>query len=112
MTFKLFYTDYINDKHIKSDEALTATIKEIGACMANLLHEPDNFLGIIDDNDVMLQFMVENDGSICIDLPVDERKGSFTKHTGLNSCIQLVESLPQIIELDKIDSLVFTLWCH
>jgi hypothetical protein len=56
--------------------------------------------------------MVENDGSICVDLPVDERKGSFTKHTGLNSCIQLVESLPQIIELDKIDSLVFTLWCH
>jgi|TARA_B110000902_G_scaffold236747_1_gene283179 hypothetical protein len=44
MTFKLFYTDYINDKHIKSDEAITSTIKEIGVCMANLLHEPDNFL--------------------------------------------------------------------
>jgi hypothetical protein len=110
MTFKLFYTDYTNDKHIKSDEAITATIKEIGTYMSNLLHEPDNFLGIIDDNEVMLQFMVENDGSICVDLPVDERKGSFTKHTDLNSCLQLIASLPEIIELDKIDGLTFNDW--
>jgi hypothetical protein len=112
MTLKLFYTDYTNDKHIKSDEAITATTKEIGACMSNLLREPDNFLGIIDDNDVMLQFMVENDGSICVDLPVNERKGSFTKHTDLKGCIKLAESLSETIELDKIDSLVFTLWCR
>ena len=110
MTFKLFYTDYSEDKHLRSDEAESVTLEKIVDCMNNLLHEPDNFVGIIDCNDVMLQFMVEDDGSICIDAPLHERKGSFTKSADLSECIEIVGALQKNIVLEQINGLEFKSW--
>lgn len=110
MTFKLFYTDYSEDEHIRSDEAVPATPEDIIACMNRLLHEPDNFIGIIDGNDATLQFMVEDNGMICIDVPDQERKGSTTKTTDLDECINVVDALQQNIVLGQIDGLEFKSW--
>ena len=110
MTFKLFYTDYTEDKHLRSDEAESATVEKIIDCMNKLLHEPDNFIGIIDSNDVMLQFMVEDNGTICIDAPIHERKGSFTKDADLSECIEIVTALQKNIVLEKINGLEFKTW--
>jgi len=110
MTFQLFYADYSEDKHVRSDEAESATLEKVIDCMNRLLHEPDNFIGIIDDNNVMLQFMVEETGSICIDAPVHERKGSFTKSTDLGECVAVVGALQKHIVLEKINGLEFTPW--
>jgi IMP cyclohydrolase len=74
MTFKLFYTDYSKDKHVRSDEAVTETLENITKLMQSLLHEEDNFIGIIDDDNVMFQFMVDEDGSLIVDLPMHDRK--------------------------------------
>lgn len=40
----------------------------------NMLHEPDNFVGIIDSKGTMLQFMVEDYGNICVDAPMHDQK--------------------------------------
>lgn len=110
MTFKLFYTDYSEDKHLRSDEAEPITLEKIIENMNSLLHEPDNFIGIIDSNEAMLQFMVENTGTICIDAPIEERKGSFTKSTDLSECIEIVGALQKNIVLEQIDGLEFKSW--
>ena len=110
MTFKLFYTDYSDDKHLSSDEAESATLEKIIDCMNRLLNEPDNFVGIIDCNDVMLQFIVEDAGTICIDAPIQERRGSFTKSTDLTECIKVVDALQKNIVLEQINELEFKSW--
>lgn len=110
MAFKLFYTDYSKDKHLRSDEAKPATIDNIVDCMNSLLLEADNFVGIIDSNDVMLQFMVEDDGTICIDIPIHERKGSFTKISDLSESIKIVSALQKDIILEQINGLEFKSW--
>lgn len=110
MTFKLFYTDYSEDKHLRSDEAESTTLEKIIDCMNSLLHEPDNFIGIVDCDDVMLQFMVEDTGTICIDAPIQERKGSFTKSTDLSECIKIVGALQKNIVLEQINGLEFKPW--
>jgi len=110
MTFKLFYTDYSKDKHVRSDEAKSATLEDIIDCMNKLLHEEDNFIGIIDSNNVMLQFMAEDNGAICIDFPEHERKGSFTKNTDLDECIKIVRALEKNIVLEQINGLEFKSW--
>lgn len=110
MTFKYFYTDYSKDKHIRSDEAVSETLENIIDCMEGLLHEEDNFIGIIDDNDVMLQFMVEEDGSICIDLPIHDRKGSYTKNADLNECVEIVNAIEKDIVQEQICGLEFKSW--
>lgn len=110
MSFKLFYTDYSKDKHVRSDEAEPATLEKIVECMNSLLHEEDNFVGVIDGSDVMLQFMVEEDDSMCIDVPVHDRKGSFTKNADLGECIDIVKALEKKIVMEKIGGLEFKSW--
>jgi hypothetical protein len=110
MTFKLFYTDYSKDKHVRSDEAVTETLENITGLMQSLLHEEDNFIGIIDDDNVMLQFMVDEDGSLIVDLPMHDQKGSFTKKTDLSGCIAIVNSLQGKIDKDQIEGLEFKSW--
>lgn len=110
MTFKLFYTDYSKDKHVRSDEAVTETLENITELMQSLLHEEDNFIGIIDDDNVMLQFMVDEDGSLIVDLPMHDQKGSFTKKADLNECISIVNSLQGKIDKEQIEGLEFKSW--
>ncbi len=110
MSFKLFYTDYSEDKHVRSDEANSATLTEIIECMKVRLNEEDNFVGLIDANNVMLQFMVEEDASLTIDLPIHERKGSFVKKTDLAGCIEIVRALDRHIVLEEFKGLEFKHW--
>lgn len=110
MTYKFYYTDYATDKHIRSDAAVTEPLENIIDYMQRILHEPDNFIGIIDENNLMLQFMVEDDGSILVDLPMHDRKGSYTKTADLNESIKLVSALSGPIELEQIAGLEFKSW--
>ena len=110
MSVKLFYTDYSKDEHVRSDEAKDSTLEEIVECMNKLLHEPDNFIGLIDAEDTMLQFMVEDDGSICVDSPVDDKNGSFTKNATLKESVEIVQAIQTAINLDAIKGLQFKKW--
>jgi len=110
MSFKFFYTDYSTDKHVRSDEAVSETLDNVIGHMQSMLKEPDNFIGLIDENNVMLQFMVEDDGSILVDVPMHERKGSLTKHSDLYGAIEIVRDLKDVILFEEIDGLEFKAW--
>ena len=110
MAFKLFYTDYTQDQHVRSDEAKPADVQQIIDCMNTRLHEEDNFIGLVDDKEVMLQFMVEEGGSLTVDVPVHDRRGSFAKSADLEACIDIVQSLGNTIDINKIAGLEFKPW--
>ena len=110
MSLKLFFTDYNEDNHIRSDEAKPANLAQIIECLKIRLKDEDNFVGLIDGNDVMLQFMVEEGGQLSVDVPINDRKGSFTKAADLKGCIEIVESLGRTIAVDNIDGLEFKAW--
>ena len=94
--FKFFYTDYCEGKEISGAEAQEAELSAILYSMKCVLHRPDNFLGIVNDRNQTLQFMVEKDQTITIDIPILENGeyiGSKKKSTHLNECLTIVESL-------------------
>lgn len=110
MAFKFFYTDYSTEKSVRSDEAVSETVDNVIGHMKAMLKEEDNFIGLIDENNLMIQFMVEGDGSICIDVPMHDRKGSLTKNADLNEAIDVVLSLKGEIVWEEIDGLEFKPW--
>jgi len=110
MSFQLFYTDYDKDEHVRSDEPKSANADEIVECMNRVLTEPDNFVGIVDADDVTLQFMVEDDGSVVVDVPVHDKNGSFTKQADLSTCFAIVNKLQDTIVVDAIEGLEFKAW--
>ena len=110
MSLKLFYTDYATDEHVASDNAEPTDLEKIKQSMKQRLNEPDNFVGLVDSNSVILQFMVEDDGEITVDVPIHERKGSFMKSANLATCLEIVSALGAQINVDQIDGLEFKTW--
>ncbi|MBS0209632.1 MAG: hypothetical protein JSS27_11835 [Planctomycetes bacterium] len=108
--FKLFFVDYVEDKTLESKDARAATKAEILHSMDCVLHMPRNFVGLIDRNDMTLQFMVNDDKTIHVDVPVPSRTGSFVKTATLKECLDLVSTLGDSIDVAKIGGLTFTSW--
>lgn len=96
MKYKFFYSDFCEGKEILSSDAWDVELKDILHSMDCVLHMPDNFLGIVNDKNQTLQFMVKKDKTILIDIPIlknGEYSGSKQKDTALPECLELVKSL-------------------
>ena len=105
MQLKLFFVDYCEDKVIESKDARVASKEEILHSMDCVLHMPRNFIGVTDENDVTLQFMVNEDRTICVDVPAPAEKGSYVKTTDLRECLDIVRGLGQTINAKEIDGI-------
>jgi hypothetical protein len=110
MTWKVFFADYCEDKIVEANHARIATKDEILHSMDCVLHMPNNFIGIVDENNATLQFVVNDDKTIDIDLPVPASRGSYTKTTDLAECLKVVRGLGDSVDPSQIVGLVFQPW--
>ena len=96
MKYKYFYTDYATNKEIPGEAPKVADRSRVMRSMKRVLQRPDNFLGILNDRNQCLQFMVNADRSVLIDIPIigdGAFCGSKSKMATLSKCLALVESL-------------------
>lgn len=110
MLYKIFFSDFTENKILDACDARQASKDEILHSMDCVLHMPNNFLGIIDKNGVTLQFMVNTDKSVYIDIPVPKKNGSYAKTAELQSCFSIVQELDKEIVIATIDGLAFNSW--
>ncbi len=108
--YHMFYMDYITGQESPTDKPIEATLDVIIRKMEAILRHPENFIGIIDKDENTLQFMAESNGKICIDLPIEKLKGSYSKYDSLQACLAMVEKLDGIINIDDISDLEFNYW--
>lgn len=109
-SLRFFYTDYCEKKSIPSEEAWEVSKEDVLHSMDCVLHMPGNFLGIIDQNDATLQFMVNDDRSIHVDIPTPSKRGSYVKTESLKGCLDLVRTMGETVEPDSITGLTFESW--
>jgi hypothetical protein len=108
--FKVFQCDYRTGATVESNDAKSSDLRQIEHMMREILTAPRNYVGLTDQFDVSLQFMVNDDGSIHIDRPMPKQKGSMTKRTTLEESVRLVQNLgPSLAECD-IPGFVFEAW--
>lgn len=110
MAFRTFYSDYCEGKSIDGQNPVPQTLEEMVHSMDCVLHMPANFIGFVDRRNVTLQFVVNDDKSIDIDIPIPERRGSYVKTATLQECLGLVRSLGDTIEPAQIHGLSFQQW--
>ena len=87
MSYKYFYADYCEGKEIDASDPWDAELSQIVHSMDCVLHMPENFLGIVNEADQTLQFVVEEDRTVTIDIPILEDGiyvGSKQKNTNLS----------------------------
>ena len=83
MKLKFFYSDYCEGKSVETPTVWLRDKDGILHSMDCVLHMPGNFCGVVNNRDQTLQFVVEKDYSVTLDIPVvnenREYVGSYTK---------------------------------
>ena len=86
--FKVFYKDYVNDVAIKSSEPEELSGDRIAPLAEVLLQHADNFLGIYDGKDTLLQAYLDDDEQIGISRAAISRATRLlTVKTTLGRCL-------------------------
>jgi hypothetical protein len=107
---KLFFTDYCEDKVLAAENARVATKEDILHSMDCVLHMPQNFLGVIDEAGRALQFMVNDDKTIHVDVPSPAERGSYVKVTDLAECLNIIQGIGDVINVAEMRGLAFERW--
>jgi hypothetical protein len=90
---RMFYCIHAVHECVRPDDAAIADRARSTAIAAKALSRKDDFVGFIDSHDATLQFYVDRADSIRVDMPVPERKGSYTIQTSRAEALQIIASL-------------------
>lgn len=93
--FNVFYRDYDNDVMIKSSAPEALSGDRIFSLAEKLLRNPDNFLGIVDDQEQILQCCVDDDGKVMMELLYPDSKGGLQLKMSWDRASKLLSDLPQ-----------------
>ncbi len=75
------------------------------------LSTPENFVGFVDASETTLQFFVEADDSILVDMPVPDKQGSYSTHLDRAHALKLIAHLaPPLVHYRSELKLVFAKW--
>lgn len=108
---KLFFSDYTANRHVSADEPLDVDLAGVLKEFDSLTDEDGCFLGIVDDKEQVLQFIYNSDGSLSIDIPVAEKKGSFHRDSAsFEECRKILIAAQGGVRVDAIPGLAFQHW--
>ena len=93
--FKVFYKDYVNDVSIKSSEPGELSGDRIAPLAEVLLQHADNFLGIYDGKDTLLQAYLDDDEqTVFLELQYHEQQGCLQLKLPWADAFDILASLP------------------
>ena len=94
-TFKVFYRDYVNDVAISSTEPEELAGDRVAPRAEALLQHADNFLGVVDKNDLILQAYLDDDEqSVYLELLYPEGQGALRLQMSWADAVELLADLP------------------
>lgn len=108
--YRVTYCDYETGKHIAADGPLSLGKAEILSLMADVLTSSGSFVSVMDADGTMLQFVLDDDGMVMLDIPFPPKRGSYAKLTTVAACVTAIEELADKIVLDAFDGLEFERW--
>lgn len=111
MHYRVFYYFERSGESVSSTSAIEMSAKAICEQLLARLHSADDFLGIIDAEDHVLQILPEpGEDRFWVELPIDEARASYGRFMSLTELGELVRRLPQIFDSSAIPNLTYRPW--
>lgn len=96
---QVFYRDYVNGVNIASTQPEALPADRIVALADQLLVPGDNFLGLVDRNDVILQCYVADDpAELTLELVYPEATGCLRLTVPRQQAFELLDALPDVFD--------------
>lgn len=92
--FRVFYRDYAHNVAIKSTEPQELGADRLGVLAEHLLVSEDNFLGVVDGNDTILQLYLDDDHVIA-ELIYPDTPGCYRLRLEREDAFDLLGRLPE-----------------
>jgi hypothetical protein len=108
--YRVFYCCYSTDSRIESEVAVPADKRLFLVLASQVLLKATDFFGIIDAHGGVLQFYIEKDGRIWMEVPAPEKKGSYGCHITKNEMESVLRDPPVYFTPGKFPKLEFTAW--
>lgn len=96
---RVFYRDYVNDVSVCSTAPEALLIDRLVPLAERLLQSADNFLGIVDPDDTILQCYMDDDpDAIVLELIVPERAGCLRLKLPRAQAMSRLRDLPERLD--------------
>lgn len=93
--FKVFYRDYVNGVSISSMRPESLAADRVAPLAEALLQHAENFLGVVDANDLVLQAYLDDDEqSVFLELLFPENQGLMRLNLSWSDAVELLGALP------------------
>ena len=111
MHYRVFYLFDRSGECVSSASAVEMSARAIREQLLPRLQTEDDFLGIIDGEDNVLQILPEpSSRRYWVELPIDAAKASFGRHMNLDEVEHLMNALPVIFGQESIPGLKYKPW--
>lgn len=99
--FGVFYHDYVNEVSVNSTQPQSLLATRIPDLARGLLVAEDNFLGVVDRNDVILQLFLDGD-AVAVELLKPDIAGCLRTRMPLAASLDLLGRLPEFFGVDLL----------
>ncbi|MDJ0740200.1 MAG: hypothetical protein QNJ91_10810 [Gammaproteobacteria bacterium] len=96
---RVFYRDYANAVSISSARPEALSIDRVAALAEHLLGDADNFLGVVDASDAILQcYLADNGADITLELVYPEATGCLRLTLPRQRALAILDRLPDTFD--------------
>jgi len=92
--FDVFYCDFLRDLSISSSKPEPLAAERLVPLAEQLLVVEDNYLGVVDANEVILQLYLSG-SEMVVELIFPETTGILQKRMPVEEALQLLDTLPE-----------------
>ena len=108
--FTVFYYNKSTDVEVTADHATPMEKSDIIAMMPTILEGFRDYYGITDRKGTTLQFLVDDDGLVWMEIPFPDLSGSYGKHISKDDVPVVFGSLPELFSKDMLPGMEFAEW--
>ena len=96
---RVFYRDYVNDVAIRSSSPESLLAERVVPLADRLLVSVDNFLGVVDRDDTILQcYLADDHDAVVLELLVSERPGCLRQTVPRAQALERLADLPELFD--------------
>lgn len=111
MGFRVFYLINRSGECVSSTSALAMSPKHICEQMIDRLNSADDYLGILDAEDHVVQILPEPEHCrYYVEVPLEAAKASYGRHVNRDELLELIRNLPDRLDEHSIPGLVYKPW--
>jgi len=111
MQYRVFYFFERSSESVSSASAVEMSARAIRDQLLGRLRSEDDYLGIIDGNENLLQILYEPGAErFWVELPLDAARASYGRYVTLAELEELILNLPQVFDRVHIPGLEYKPW--